>query len=397
MANYHNRPIEDVTSAFGTDANKGLDRDEIQSRLGKYGRNTLVQKKQRSFISMFIAQFKSFLIILLIIAAVISGVMGIRTGEGLLDTYIIIGILLLNAFIGAYQEFKAQKSLESLKKMAAPVAKVIRNGEPMVVNVEEVVPGDLVELEVGDIVPADIRITESYNMSIQESSMTGESVPVEKTPDTLEGEDIPLGDRKNMAYSSGVVTFGHGRGIVVGTGMDTEIGKIANMLDNDSDTQTPMQVRLEKLGKVIGIAAIVICVLIFAIGLLNGRPVVSMLMVAISLAVGGIGIMNIMLVSVSERTGEIGIRKALGAAPSVIRKQFLSESVVVSASGGLIGLILGIIISVAGALISDWIPVISSGAVTVAVGFPILIGIFFGWYPAAKAASLQPMEALQRE
>ena len=118
--------------------------------------------------------------------------------------------------------------------------------------------------------------------------MTGESVPVEKTPDTLEGEDIPLGDRKNMAYSSGVVTFGHGRGIVVGTGMDTEIGKIANMLDNDSDTQTPMQVRLEKLGKVIGIAAIVICVLIFAIGLLNGRPVVSMLMVAISLAVGAI-------------------------------------------------------------------------------------------------------------
>ena len=118
---------------------------------------------------------------------------------------------------------------------------------------------------------------------------------------------------------------------------------------------------------------------------------------AISLAVGGIGIMNIMLVSVSERTGEIGIRKALGAAPSVIRKQFLSESVVVSASGGLIGLILGIIISVAGALISGWIPVISSGAVTVAVGFPILIGIFFGWYPAAKAASLQPMEALQRE
>ena len=192
MANYHNRPIEDISSAFGTDTGKGLNPDEIQSRIEKYGRNTLVQKKQRSFLSMFIAQFKSFLIILLIIAAVISGVMGIKTGEGLLDTYIIIGILLLNAFIGAYQEFKAQKSLESLKKMAAPVAKVIRNGEPMVVNVEEVVPGDIVELEVGDIVPADIRITESYNMSIQESSMTGESVPVEKTPETLEGEDIPL-------------------------------------------------------------------------------------------------------------------------------------------------------------------------------------------------------------
>ena len=288
MANYHNKPIEDIASEFGTDANRGLRQDEIQSRIGKYGKNTLVQKKQRSFISMFVAQFKSFLIILLIIAAVISGVMGVKTGEGLLDTYIIAGILLLNAFIGAYQEFKAQKSLESLKKMAAPVAKVVRDGEPMVVNVEDVVPGDLVELEVGDIVPADIRITESYNMSIQESSMTGESVPVEKHPETLEGEDIPLGDRKNMAYSSGVVTFGHGKGIVVGTGMNTEIGKIADMLGGDSDTQTPMQVRLEKLGKVIGIAAIVICVLIFAIGLLNGRPIISMLMVAISLAVGAI-------------------------------------------------------------------------------------------------------------
>lgn len=288
MANYHNKPIEDIASEFGTDANRGLRQDEIQSRIGKYGKNTLVQKKQRSFISMFVAQFKSFLIILLIIAAVISGVMGVKTGEGLLDTYIIAGILLLNAFIGAYQEFKAQKSLESLKKMAAPVAKVVRDGEPMVVNVEDVVPGDLVELEVGDIVPADIRITESYNMSIQESSMTGESVPVEKHPETLDGEDIPLGDRKNMAYSSGVVTFGHGKGIVVGTGMNTEIGKIADMLGGDSDTQTPMQVRLEKLGKVIGIAAIVICVLIFAIGLLNGRPIISMLMVAISLAVGAI-------------------------------------------------------------------------------------------------------------
>ena len=288
MANYHNKPVEDIASEFGTDANRGLRQDEIQSRIDKYGKNTLVQKKQRSFISMFVAQFKSFLIILLIIAAVISGVMGVKTGEGLLDTYIIAGILLLNAFIGAYQEFKAQKSLESLKKMAAPVAKVVRDGEPMVVNVEDVVPGDLVELEVGDIVPADIRITESYNMSIQESSMTGESVPVEKHPETLDGEDIPLGDRKNMAYSSGVVTFGHGKGIVVGTGMNTEIGKIADMLGGDSDTQTPMQVRLEKLGKVIGIAAIVICVLIFAIGLLNGRPIISMLMVAISLAVGAI-------------------------------------------------------------------------------------------------------------
>ena len=273
---------------MGTDPVHGLKTNEIGARLEKYGKNTLVQKKNRSFISMFFSQFKSFMIILLIIAAVISGIMGIKTGEGLLDTYIIMGILLLNAFIGAYQEFKAQKSLESLKKMAAPMAKVVRDGESMVINVEDVVPGDVVELEVGDIVPADIRITESCNMSIQESSMTGESVPVEKNPDTLPDEDIPLGDRKNMAYSSGVVTFGHGRGIVVGTGMNTEIGKIADMLGGESDTQTPMQARLENLGKVIGTASVLICVVIFIIGILYGRPVINMLMVAVSLAVAAI-------------------------------------------------------------------------------------------------------------
>ena len=271
-----------------TDPVHGLKTNEIGARQEKYGKNTLVQKKNRSFISMFFSQFKSFMIILLIIAAVISGIMGIKTGEGLLDTYIIMGILLLNAFIGAYQEFKAQKSLESLKKMAAPMAKVVRDGESMVINVEDVVPGDVVELEVGDIVPADIRITESCNMSIQESSMTGESVPVEKNPDTLPDEDIPLGDRKNMAYSSGVVTFGHGRGIVVGTGMNTEIGKIADMLGGESDTQTPMQARLENLGKVIGTASVLICVVIFIIGILYGRPVINMLMVAVSLAVAAI-------------------------------------------------------------------------------------------------------------
>ena len=288
MKQYYNHSIEEVSEELQTDAGRGLDPDGIAARIEKYGKNTLVQKKGRPFIVMFLEQFKSFLIILLIIAAVISGVMGVRTGEGLLDTYIIMGILLLNAFIGAYQEYQAQKSMDALKKMAAPMAKVIRGGESYIVNVEDVVPGDVVVLEVGDIVPADIRITESVNMSIQESSMTGESVPVEKSPETIEETDVPLGDRKNMAFSSGVVTFGRGKGIVVGTGMNTEIGKIANMLNRDSDTQTPMQVRLEKLGKVIGIASVLICVVIFIIGVLYGRDIVGMFMVAVSLAVAAI-------------------------------------------------------------------------------------------------------------
>ena len=288
MKQYYNHSVEEVSKEFQTDAERGLSPDEIASRLEKYGKNMLIQKKGRPFIVMFLEQFKSFLIILLIIAAVISGVMGVRTGEGLLDTYIIMGILLLNAFIGAYQEYQAQKSMDALKKMAAPMAKVIRGGESYIVNVEDVVPGDVVVLEVGDIVPADIRITESVNMSIQESSMTGESVPVEKSPETIEETDVPLGDRKNMAFSSGVVTFGRGKGIVVGTGMNTEIGKIAGMLNRDSDTQTPMQVRLEKLGKVIGIASILICVVIFIIGVLYGRDIIGMFMVAVSLAVAAI-------------------------------------------------------------------------------------------------------------
>ena len=288
MKQYYNHSIEEVSEELQTDAGRGLDPDGIAARIEKYGKNTLVQKKGRPFIVMFLEQFKSFLIILLIIAAVISGVMGVRTGEGLLDTYIIMGILLLNAFIGAYQEYQAQKSMDALKKMAAPMAKVVRGGESYIVNVEDVVPGDVVVLEVGDIVPADIRITESVNMSIQESSMTGESVPVEKSPDTIAEKEVPLGDRKNMAFSSGVVTFGRGKGIVVGTGMNTEIGKIAGMLNRDSDTQTPMQVRLEKLGKVIGIASILICVVIFIIGVLYGRDIIGMFMVAVSLAVAAI-------------------------------------------------------------------------------------------------------------
>ena len=288
MKQYYNHSVEEVSKEFQTDAERGLSPDEIASRLEKYGKNMLIQKKGRPFIVMFLEQFKSFLIILLIIAAVISGVMGVRTGEGLLDTYIIMGILLLNAFIGAYQEYQAQKSMDALKKMAAPMAKVVRGGESYIVNVEDVVPGDVVVLEVGDIVPADIRITESMNMSIQESSMTGESVPVEKSPDTIAEKEVPLGDRKNMAFSSGVVTFGRGKGIVVGTGMNTEIGKIAGMLNRDSDTQTPMQVRLEKLGKVIGIASILICVVIFIIGVLYGRDIIGMFMVAVSLAVAAI-------------------------------------------------------------------------------------------------------------
>ena len=182
---------------------------------------------------MFMAQFKSFMIIILLIAAAISGVVGVMEGEGLLDTFVILGILILNAFVGAYQERKAESSLEALKSLAAPITKVLRDGIITEIPTRELVPGDIVILETGAIIPADLRLIEAVNLKIQESSLTGESVPVDKHTDPLTGDEIALGDRINMAFSSGMVTYGRGRGIVIATGMQTEVGKIADMLATD--------------------------------------------------------------------------------------------------------------------------------------------------------------------
>ncbi len=288
MKHYFNKSIKEVSQELGVDILSGLESQEAKKRLSEYGQNTLKAKKGKSFFIMFIEQFKSFMIFILIIAAIISGVVGIRSGEGLLDTYIIMGILLMNALIGAYQEKKAQKSLESLKKLSSPTAKVIRDGQTSTIPATDIVPGDIIEIETGDIIPADVRLVEAVNLKVQESSMTGESVPVEKHSDIISDTEASLGDRFNMAFSSGIVTYGRGKGIVIGTGMNTEIGNIAQMLEDNTGSETPMKVRLEKLGKILGIASLIICAIIFIIGVIYGRPVLSMFMVAISLAVAAI-------------------------------------------------------------------------------------------------------------
>ena len=288
MTQYYNQNIEDIILQFKVSLTDGLSTEEATRRLEKYGLNTLKTKKKKNFLQMFLTQFKSFMILILLIAAIVSGVVGVINGEGLLDTYIILGILILNAFVGAYQERKAESSLEALKSLAAPSTKVLRDGEVTEILTQYLVPGDIVILETGSIIPADLRLIEVVNLKIQESSMTGESLPVEKQTEPLSGSDIALGDRTNLAFSSGMVTYGRGKGIVIATGMQTEVGKIAEMIEQAEETETPMSRRLEELGKVLGLAALAICGLIFIVGILYGNSVLSMFMTAVSLAVAAI-------------------------------------------------------------------------------------------------------------
>ena len=228
------------------------------------------------------------MIIILIIAAVISGAVGYYQGEGITDSIIILIVVIVNAIIGVAQESKAEKSLEALQKLSSHVTKVIRNGKVAVIPSKELVPGDIVILDTGDYVPADLRIIESANLKAQEASLTGESVPVDKNTNVINDEKIGLGDRTNMLFSSSLITYGRGKGIVVETGMNTEVGKIAGMINEVEETETPLQQKLNKLGKTLGIVAIVICVIIFIIGLLYGKEPIEMFMTAVSLAVAAI-------------------------------------------------------------------------------------------------------------
>ena len=244
-------------------------------------------KKKKSLIVKFLEQFKDFMIIVLIIAAIVSGIVGILEGEGITDTIIILIVVIVNAIIGVAQENKAEKSLEALQKLSAHASKVIRNGKMIVIPSRELVPGDVVVLETGDYVPADLRIIEAVNLKSQESALTGESVPVEKIIDTI-NEEVGIGDRTNMLFSSSLITYGRGKGIVVETGMNTEVGKIAEIINSSEEGTTPLQEKLNKLGKILGIAALAICVVIFIIGLLYGKEPIHMFMTAVSLAVAAI-------------------------------------------------------------------------------------------------------------
>ena len=286
--NWFNKSIEQTEKELETSIENGLNKEQVEKAREKYGLNELKAKKKKSLIVKFLEQFKDFMIIILIIAAIISGAVGIAQGEGITDTIIILIVVIVNAIIGVAQENKAEKSLEALQKLSSHEAKVIRNGKLEVVQSKKLVPGDLVVLETGDYVPADIRLVEESNLKVQESSLTGESLPVEKNISTIEEEKVGIGDRENMLFSSSLVTYGRGKGIVVETGMNTEVGKIAGIINETIDSQTPLQEKLDKLGKTLGIAAVVICLVIFIIGIAIGKDALEMFMTAVSLAVAAI-------------------------------------------------------------------------------------------------------------
>ena len=288
MDHLYSLPAEEVMEQFGVDAGQGLSDAEITKRVEEHGLNRLAAQKQKSLLSMFIEQFKSSMVVILLVAAVVSGVIGVMEGEGLVETFVILAILIVNAVIGTVQEKRAQSSLEALNKMSSPHTKVLRGGQVSEIDSVDVVPGDIVILETGDIVPADTRLFEVVNLKVQESALTGESVPVDKSRDVLPNEEIPLGDRHNMAFSTSVITYGRGKGVVVGTGMQTEVGKIAHMLQHTEATETPMGKRLEQLGKVLGYVALIICAFIFGIGVIYGNDWLEMFMMAVSLAVAAI-------------------------------------------------------------------------------------------------------------
>lgn len=285
---WFNKSVEETYKILQTNGETGLSKEQVEEKKKQYGLNELKAKKKKSLLVKFLEQFKDFMIIILILAAVISGIVGVIEGEGITDTIIILIVVVVNAMIGVAQENKAEKSLEALQKLSSHAAKVIRDGTVTVLPAKELVPGDIVLLETGDYVAADLRLIEAVNLKLQESSLTGESVPVDKTVDTMKEEKVGIGDRINQAFSSSLVTYGRGKAVVVETGMNTEVGKIAGIINDTIDNETPLQQKLNQLGKTLGIAAIAICIIIFIVGIAIGKDAMEMFMTAVSLAVAAI-------------------------------------------------------------------------------------------------------------
>ncbi|WP_294170720.1 calcium-translocating P-type ATPase, PMCA-type [uncultured Clostridium sp.] len=281
---WFNKNSKEVINELSTDLINGLSSSEAKLRLTKYGLNKIQGKKKKSIFQLFLAQINDIMIYILLIAAIISFVVGEVS-----DSIIILIVIFINAIIGVIQESKAEKALEALKSMSTPKAIVKRDGNIIEIPSEEVVIGDIIIIDAGRYIPADLRIVEAANLKIEESAFTGESVPSEKNSNTItEGKDVPIGDQHNMAFMSTLVTYGRGIGVVVNTGMNTEIGKIAKMLDSEDENTTPLQKKLAQLGKILGFAAVGISIIMFLISLFQGRDFLEMFMTSISLAVAAI-------------------------------------------------------------------------------------------------------------
>ncbi len=288
--NMYSNSREEMTSQLQTSLTVGLTESEAVVRLTQYGENRLKEKKKKTTLQRFFDQFKDVMILILLAAAGVSFVLAAMSGHPseFFEPLLILLIVVLNAIMGVMQESKAEKALDALKSLSAPHARVIRGGKEMVIDAVQLVPGDLMLLEAGDFVPADGRLIETSAMKIEESALTGESVPVEKDADAQIDANAPLGDRINMVYSGCSVTYGRGRAIVTGTGMDTEMGKIANLLEGEEEGQTPLQKKLASLGKYLGVVALAACAVIFIVGISDGMPVMEIFMTSVSLAVSAI-------------------------------------------------------------------------------------------------------------
>ena len=286
----HNQSRSQVVETLKSDITLGLSQAEAQQRLSQYGENKLREKPKKTNFQRFLDQFKDAMILILLIAAAISFTVAIVEGnpKEFFEPVLILLIVFINAILGVFQESKAEKALDALKNMSAPHARVIRDGKEMLISSSELVPGDIIRLEAGDFIPADARLLQSASLKAEESALTGESVPSEKDAEAVVDEDAPLGDRSNMVFSGCSVTYGTATAIVTATGMDTQMGKIADLLDNEEEGQTPLQQKLAQLGKYLGFMALGACAIIFLVGILNGLEILHIFMTAVSLAVSAI-------------------------------------------------------------------------------------------------------------
>lgn len=309
--------IHEIERKFRTNINQGLTKDEAMKRQSEYGENKLKDRKKENIIIKFLKQFNDYMIIILIIAAIVSAGISFWQGENdYIDSIIIISIVVLNAIMGIVQEAKAEKSLEALKNMSAPVAKVRRENRIVTIKGSQIVPGDIVLLEAGNFVPADCRLISSSNLRIEESSLTGETIPSQKDSEVILDENTSIGDIANMAFANTIVVNGHAEGIVTETGMNTKVGKIANMIINNESPETPIQRKLGEVGKTLGTACLVICAFIFVIGVLKKIPPIEMFMTSVGLAVAAIpeGLPAIVTIMLS-----IGVTR-MAKKNSIIRK-----------------------------------------------------------------------------
>lgn len=308
---------EEVLKKLNSDRRRGLTKEEVDSRRQKNGINKLEDKTKESLFMKFVKQFNDFMIIILIVASIVSAAISYIQGENdYIDSIIIIAIVILNAIMGVVQEAKAERSIEALKEMTPPKAKVIRENITLELNAEELVPGDIIILEAGNFVPADCRLIQSHNLKVEESSLTGETEPVLKNADIICKKDIPLGDQLNMAFMASIVVNGHAKAVVTETGMNTRVGKIANMIIQDEAPETPIQKKLGQVGKILGIVCLAICFIIFIIGLIKKIEPMEMFMTSVGLAVAAIpeGLPAIVTIMLS-----IGVTK-MARNNSIIRK-----------------------------------------------------------------------------